>query len=142
MKWSPYSETNTNLVNQEILRILRSLKVHYRAHNSLPVDPLPSQMNPVHVLKPYFFKVHFHIIFLPTPRSPKWPKHFRTKMLYSYIIDSLHATYPTHHIFYLISLIVMLFNILVYLWCLLAHLTETPRWRTICHIFNECVKKI
>jgi hypothetical protein len=30
-----------------------------------------NQINPVHILMPYFFKVHFNIIHLSMPKSPK-----------------------------------------------------------------------
>jgi hypothetical protein len=38
-------------------------------HNSPPLVPVRSQMNPVHINKSYFFKVNFNIIF--APRDPK-----------------------------------------------------------------------
>jgi hypothetical protein len=35
------------------------------------LDPTISQMNPVHTLTLYFFKIHFNIIFQSKPSSPK-----------------------------------------------------------------------
>jgi hypothetical protein len=28
-------------------------------HKSLPLDPIVNHLNPVHTLRPYFFKIHF-----------------------------------------------------------------------------------
>lgn len=47
-------------------------KTHYDFHNTPPWDPDTSQKNPVHVLKPCFFKIYFYAIRQSTPRSLKW----------------------------------------------------------------------
>jgi hypothetical protein len=46
MGQSPYWETNNCSARQEILRLLRKSNVHYRAQNSLPLDPILRKMNP------------------------------------------------------------------------------------------------
>jgi hypothetical protein len=58
------------LTDAQLVKIHHSLgtwhlKVHYHIHNSLPMVPIPSQMNPVHI--------HFNIIFLSKYQSHKWP---------------------------------------------------------------------
>jgi hypothetical protein len=40
------------------------VEVHYRVHNSLT----PVHINPVHILPPYFSKIHFNVIFPYTHR--------------------------------------------------------------------------
>jgi hypothetical protein len=36
-----------------------------------PLVPILSHMNPVHILSPYFPKIHYNIIFPSMPRSPE-----------------------------------------------------------------------
>jgi hypothetical protein len=55
------SRTNSmghNIACQEIVLILWHLKVHFRVQKTLPLVPVTSQMNPVHI-----FTLYFHFIF-------------------------------------------------------------------------------
>jgi hypothetical protein len=69
MEQGPSSEANSHPAAQQISRPLWNLKARYRDHNSPPLVPILSQMNPVHILTPNFFKIHFIIILPSTPRS-------------------------------------------------------------------------
>jgi hypothetical protein len=65
------------------------------------------QMNPVHSITPYFFKIrfivscHLHLL-LPTARLPSY---FSTKYYYAFLIFPIRSTCPGNAILlYLISL--------------------------------------
>jgi len=42
--------------------------IHTSYHKSISLDPVLSQMNPVHAVPSYFFKTHFNIMLPSTPR--------------------------------------------------------------------------
>jgi len=56
------------------------------------------QTNLFHTLSPYFPKVHSNIIHPSLPGSSEWslPFSFPTKILYAFLISSVHATCPAH----------------------------------------------
>jgi hypothetical protein len=54
----------------------RSLIIN-RIHNSTPPVAILSQINPVHASIP-LSRIHFNIIFPPTPRSSKWSLFLRS----------------------------------------------------------------
>jgi len=56
---------------QEITRILWKPEVHYNAHNSPPLVPVLSQINPVHALPTYSFSTYFSNILPLTDRCAK-----------------------------------------------------------------------
>jgi len=63
--------------SQKIPRLLWKQKVHYHAHNSPPIIPILTQMNPVRHFPPYFPETKSNII-LPSPRrSSGWFVPFR-----------------------------------------------------------------
>jgi hypothetical protein len=55
--------------SQQITRLLWSPKFHYRVHKNLPYVYIRSQMNPIHILQPYFSNIHCNIILLSNPRA-------------------------------------------------------------------------
>jgi len=66
MEQSPYWEADSSSATQEILYILQNPKVHHCFHNSLPLVPSLSLINPVHKLSPCSFKISFNAIFNTT----------------------------------------------------------------------------
>jgi len=58
MKQDPSQKAASYLASREFPRILLKAKVHHRVHNSPPVVPVDSQMNPIHSLPSFFFKKH------------------------------------------------------------------------------------
>ena len=74
---SPSWEANWFAVSQEIPRISRNPKVHYRTHKRPPPVPILDQPNPVHINTSHLLEVRSNIIHPSTPRSPQWSPSFR-----------------------------------------------------------------
>ena len=72
MVQSPSSEANWFAASQEIPRISRNPKVHYRTHKRPPPVSILGQTNPVHIPTSHFLEIHPNIIHPSTPRSPQW----------------------------------------------------------------------
>ena len=62
-------EANWFAASQEIPRISRNPKVHYRTHKRPPTVSILSQPNPVHIPTSHLLEIHPNIIHPPTPRS-------------------------------------------------------------------------
>jgi len=69
---SPSWEANWFAASQEIPRISRNPKVHYRTHKRPPPVSILGQPNPVHIPTSHLLEIHPHIIHPSTPRSPQW----------------------------------------------------------------------
>jgi hypothetical protein len=66
-------EVNISSDRQEIRRLLLNTKVRYRIPNSPSIIPILSQMNPLHIVGHYFFKINFGRLL---PSSSRFPKMF------------------------------------------------------------------
>ena len=93
-------ETNWFAASQEIPRISRNPKVHYRIHKRPPPVSILGQPNSVHILTSHLLEIHPNIIHPPTPRSLQWSLSLRFPHL-----DPIHplsspirATCTAHHI--------------------------------------------
>jgi len=77
MVQSPSWEANWFAASQEILRISRKPKVHYRTHNRPPAVSILGQPNPVHIPTYHLLEIRPNIIHSSTPRSPQWSLSLR-----------------------------------------------------------------
>ena len=95
MVQSPSWEANWFVASQEIPRISRNPKVHYRTHKRPPPVPILGQPNPVHKPTSHLLEIHPYIIHPSTPRSPQWSLSllFPTKTLYTPLSSPIRATW-------------------------------------------------
>ena len=91
MVQSPSWEANWFAASQEILRISRNPKVHYRTHKRPPPVSILSQPNPVHIPTSYLLEIHPNIIHPSTTRSPQWSLSLRFPHQ-----DPIHPPLLTH----------------------------------------------
>ena len=98
MVQSPSWEANWFAASQEIPRISRNPKFHYRTHKRPPPVSILGQPNPVHIPTSHLLGIHPNIIHPSTPRSPQWSPSLRFPHQ-----DPIHplsspvrATCPTH----------------------------------------------
>jgi len=77
MVHSPSSEANWFEASQEIPRISRNPKVHYRTQKCPPPVSILGQPNPVHIPTPHLLEIHPNIIHPSTPRSHQWSLSLR-----------------------------------------------------------------
>ena len=85
MVQSPFREANWFAASQEIPRISRNPKVHYRTHKRPPPVCILGQPNPVHIPTSHLLEMHPNIIHhlrLDLP-SALIPSGFLTKTLYT-----------------------------------------------------------
>ena len=100
MVQSPSSEANWFAASQEIPRISRNPKVHYRTHNRPPPVSILGQPNPVQVPKSHLMEIHRNINDPSTPRSPQWPLSLRFPhqgpLLLPLLTHTRHMPSPSH----------------------------------------------
>ena len=73
----PSWEANWFAASQEIPRISRNPKVHYRTHKRPPPVSILRQPNPVHIPTFHHLEIHPNIIHPSTPRPPQWSLSLR-----------------------------------------------------------------
>ena len=84
-------EANWFAASQEILRISRNPKVHYRTHKRPPPVSILSQPNPVHLPTSHLLKIRPNIIHPCKPRPPQWSLSLRFPQQ-----GSIHPPLLTH----------------------------------------------
>ena len=72
MVQNPSWEANWFAASQEIPRISRNQKVHYRTHRRPPPASILGQPIPVHIPTSHLLEIHPDIIHPSTPRPPQW----------------------------------------------------------------------
>ena len=77
MMQSPFWEANWFAASQEILRISRNPKVHYRTHKRPPPVPILGPPNSVHIPTSHLLEIRPNIVHPSTPRSPQWSLSLR-----------------------------------------------------------------
>ena len=78
-------EANWFAASQEIPRISRNPKVHYRTHKRPPPVSIMGQPNPVHIPTSHLLEFHSNTIHTSTFRSPRglFPSGLPNKTLYT-----------------------------------------------------------
>jgi hypothetical protein len=98
-----WEANNNNLTSQEYLCRVQDPKVSTVFTTAHPLVSILSQINPVHTLPSWFFKIHFNI-FLSKLRSSNWSLKFQVFRLKLYA-----ASHPSH----LISSHLILFDLAI-----------------------------
>ena len=93
---SPSWEASWFTASQEIPRISRNPKVHYRTYKHPAPVSILGQPNPVHIPTSHLLEVRPNIIHPSTPRSPQWSTSLPTKTLYTSLSSPTRATCPAH----------------------------------------------
>ena len=102
MVQNPSLEANWFAASQEIPRISRNLKVHYRTHKRPPPVSILGQPNPVHIATSQLLEIHPSIIHTSTPSSPQWSPSLRFPHQDPIhpLTSPIRATCPGHHFLY------------------------------------------
>ena len=91
MVQSPSWEANWFAASQEIPRISRNPKVHYRTHKRPPTVSILGQPNPARIATSHLLEVHPNIIHSSMPRPPQWSLSLRFPHQ-----DPIHLPLLTH----------------------------------------------
>ena len=84
--------------SQEIPRISRNPKVHYRTHKSPPPVRILGQPNPIHIPTSHLLEIGPNIIHSSMPKSPQWSPSLRFPHQYPIhpLSSTIRATCPAH----------------------------------------------
>ena len=98
MVQSPSWEANCFAASQEISRISRNPKVHYRTHKRPSPVSILGQPNPLYIPTSRFLEIHPNIIHPSTPRAPQWSLSLRFPHQDPIhpIFSPIRATCPAH----------------------------------------------
>ena len=96
MVQNPSTEANWFAASQEIPRISRNPKVHYRTHKRPSPVSILGQPNPVHIPISYLLEIHSNIHLPLGLPSGLFPSGFPTKTLYTPLNSPIRATCPAH----------------------------------------------
>jgi hypothetical protein len=82
-------------VCKEIYRILRNQIFHCNLHKGLPLEHMPSEINPVNTFLPYHNNIYFDIILPSVPISSKWtlPFKYSDHTLYAFLDSPMRPYY-------------------------------------------------
>ena len=96
MVQSPSWEANWFAASQEILRISRNPKVHYRTHKRPPPISILGPTNPAYIPTSHLLEIYLNIIHPSMPRSPQWSLSLRfphQDPMRPPLIHSIHCQY-------------------------------------------------
>ena len=100
MVQSPSWEAYWFAASQEIPRISRNPKVHYRTQKHPSLVSILGQLNPVHIATSHLLEIHNNNIRPSSPRSPQWSPSLRfphQEPIHP-LSSTVQATCPAHHI--------------------------------------------
>jgi hypothetical protein len=95
MELSPTWEADSHADTQELPNVLWNPKFHYRVQKSPPLDPILSQINPVHITPAYLRSILILSTYLRFGLPSGFlPSGFPTNILYSFLSAPIRATGP------------------------------------------------